>query len=113
MSHITASPASENEKEMNILARIWNVFVAPASTFKAVREKPKWVIPFIITVLISAGVMYFLTPVVIEEGRDKMIEQMEKRGVPEEQIDQAVEQGIKVQKVTIAPWPRSGVRSSP
>ncbi|MBN1561803.1 YIP1 family protein [candidate division KSB1 bacterium] len=109
MSHIAASPTSEDaKKNMNIFDRIWNVFVAPASTFKAVRENPKWVLPFIITLLITAGVMYFLTPVVIDEGRDKMIEQMEKRGVPDDQMERAIEQGTKMQKYTIAPMAAIG-----
>jgi hypothetical protein len=103
MSQETASSASEPMKDMNMIARIWNVFVSPASTFRAVREKPKWVLPFIISLLISAGSMYLLTPVVIEEGRDKMVEQMKKRGVPEDDIDEAVEKGINVQKYMITP----------
>jgi hypothetical protein len=68
-----------------------------------VKEKPKWVVPFIITLLISGAIMYVLTPIVIEESREKMIEQMERRGLSDDQRDQAIEQGIKIQKITIAP----------
>jgi len=104
MSLENVTPATEpQENDMGMIARIWNVFVSPVSTYKAVRVNPKWVLPFIISLLISAGAMYLLTPVIIEEGHDKMVEQMEKRGVPDDQRDRAMEQGAKIQKYTITP----------
>ncbi len=90
-------------KDMNLFARIWNVFVSPTSTFEAVKEKPKWVVPFIISILIMGGAMQILTPTVMEESKDKMIEQFEKRGMSDDQIDQALAQSTKWQKYTIVP----------
>ncbi|MBN1481218.1 YIP1 family protein [candidate division KSB1 bacterium] len=104
MSFDQPTPATEpTPKDMNIIARIWNVFVSPTSTFEAVRSKPRWVLPLIIILLITGAAMYVLTPIVMEEGREKMIEQMEKRGVPEDQMDTAVERAAQFQKYSIAP----------
>lgn len=96
----TTEPA---QKDMNVFARIWNVFVSPVAAFEAVRYKPKWVLPFIVSLLITGAAMYILTPIVMEESREKMVEQMEKRGVPEEQMDTAVERAAQYQKYSIAP----------
>ena len=109
MSQETVSHNPESStKDMNIFARIWNIFVSPAAAFNAIKEKPKWVIPFIVSLLISAGIMYVLTDVVIDEGRDKMIEQMDKRGVPDDQRERAIEQSVKIQKYTISPMTAVG-----
>ncbi len=95
---------AEQTKDMNIFSRIWNVFVAPASTFEAVKKSPKWVVPLILSLLIMGVAMFFLTPIVIEESKDKTAEQLEKRGMTDQtQIDQTLEQSAKVQKVVIAP----------
>ncbi len=47
--------------------------------------------------------MHLLTNIVIEESKDKTVEQLEKRGMSEEQIDQAMVQAEKMQKYTIVP----------
>jgi hypothetical protein len=91
------------EKDMNLVARIWNVFVSPVSTFKAVRVKPMWVAPFIITLVISAVATYFLTPVIMEETREKIIDSMEERDASNEQIESTVERTEKFQKYSIVP----------
>ena len=103
MSQETMNPTGQPSKDMNIFSRIWNVFVAPASTFEAVKINPKWVVPFIISILIMGAAMYLLTPTVIEESRVKTVEQLEKRGMSDEQIDQALVQAEKMQKYMIVP----------
>jgi hypothetical protein len=103
MSQETMNPTGQPTNDMNIFSRIWNVFVAPASTFEAVKVSPKWVVPLIISILIMGGAMHVLTPTVIEESKDKTVEQLEKRGMSDEQIDQALVQAEKMQKYMIVP----------
>jgi len=102
MNNVTQSEGTV-AKDMGLLARIINVFVSPASTFRAVREKPKWAVPLVITLLIMLGVMIVLTPIVMEEGRDAMEEKMAEQGLSDEQIDNAVQTAQKVQKFAVGP----------
>lgn len=99
MSRVSQTP----QKDMNVLARIWNVFFSPVSTFKAVRVNPKWVTPFIISLVISAVATYFLTPVIMEESREKIFDSMQERGASDEQIESTVERTEKFQKYSIVP----------
>ena len=88
---------------MNLFSRIINVFFSPSKTFQAVSEKPKWVVPLIISLVLTFGAMYLLTPVIMVDQKSAMEEQMAERGMSSEQIDGAVEQAQKIQKYTIAP----------
>lgn len=97
MSMESMNPAEQPAKDMNIFSRIWNVFVAPASTFEAVKTSPKWVIPFLISAIISSIGTFVLIPVIMEENRDKIVEQFDNRNVPDEQRATA----MKVQKYII------------
>lgn len=79
------------EKDMNVFQRIINVFVAPTAAFTAVREKPKWIIPFILIILISLFTAIMLQPVLSDVQQKAMIKQFEKMGMDESEMEQAME----------------------
>jgi len=92
MSFESMNAAGQPEgKDMNVFARMWNVFVAPSSAFEAVRTKPKWIVPAIIIILISIGTTYFLSPYIAEVSKAAAIRQMEKMGADEETVNRQVE----------------------
>jgi len=76
---------------MGFVARLFNVFVSPRETFEAVRERPAWVVPFIIIILITAGTTYFMTPLTADMQKDLIENRMENMGASDEQIEDALE----------------------
>ena len=93
----------QGAKDLNLISRIVNVFVAPSKTFQAVSEKPKWAWPLIISLLLTFAAMWVLTPVVMTESKSVMQEKMLERGMTQDQVDNAVAQAQKFQKFSIAP----------
>jgi hypothetical protein len=67
------------------------VFTSPRKAFEAVAEKPDWLAPMIVSVLI--GILFALTvvpAVVMPATMEKTMEQMRDRGVPEDKIEEAM-----------------------
>ena len=79
------------QKPMGILGRLLNVFVAPQSTFEAERQQPKWLVPFIVYMVLMFAWMAIVQPVLVQEQREAMMEQFEKQNIPEEQQQQAMQ----------------------
>ncbi len=94
---------SLQSQDLNVLQRIINVFVAPAATFKAVRLRPKWLTPFLIILVLTLGITHFLKPVAQQVQRKAMIEQLEKQGMSESQIDSQVENLQSMMKIWMYP----------
>lgn len=90
-------------KDMNLLSRIIGVFISPVATFNAIAAKPKWLAPGIILILISLGTTYLLSPIISAEQKEKAVEQMEKRGMGQEQIDDAMEKSEQIMKISLYP----------
>jgi hypothetical protein len=68
---------------------ILNIYFAPSKVFKALKEKPQWITPFIIilvVVAVTAVVTVSLTREAIIARQEEMFEQ---RGMTEAQIEQA------------------------
>jgi len=86
----TASP------DMNVIKRIIGVFTSPRLTFEAVRERPGWVVPLIILVLIGLAMLALMGPVIMKEQMGRQVEMMQDRGMSQNQIDQAMERGAKI-----------------
>ncbi|HNW58353.1 MAG TPA: hypothetical protein PKI62_01600 [bacterium] len=73
-----------DEGNMGFLQRIVNVFMAPSKAFKAVRKNPRWIVPAIVVMLLSAGMTWYITPAIQKEQRERMITQLEKRNMDQE-----------------------------
>lgn len=89
--------------ESGPLSRIIGVFTSPKLTFESIGRRPDWLIPFIIIVLLSGALTFFMQPIITTEAIQKQQEKMEERGMSADQIDAAVEQTTKVMKFTVLP----------
>lgn len=70
-------------KEMGIIERFLGIFTAPKETFEAIDQKPNWLLPFIIVVLLAIAMNYLLMDI----GLQDQIARMQAKGVPQDQID--------------------------
>jgi hypothetical protein len=89
------SPADEGN--LSFIQRVINVFMAPSKAFAAVRKNPRWISPTILVLLLSSVMTWYITPAIQKEQKERMITQLENRGMDQEQIDEAVER-------TQQPW---------
>ena len=89
--------------EMGFIKRIVGIFTSPGQTFEAVRTKPNWLAPTILIIVIALGSVAILGPVLKKEQMTRQQEMMEKRGMSQDQIDMAVEQGQKWMGYTLYP----------
>ncbi len=95
--------ALEPKTDAGLLSRIINVFFAPSVTFKAVKQRPSWLVPALIYVVISLGIMLVLRPVIQKEQVREIESRMMDRGMSQQQIDQTIEQSQSVTKYFIYP----------
>ncbi|MDZ7723724.1 MAG: YIP1 family protein [candidate division KSB1 bacterium] len=103
------SNVQSQEKDMNVFQRIINVFLAPTATFTAVREKPKWIIPFILILLIGLFTTFMLQPVIADMQKEAMIKQYEKMGMSQQEMDQALEKARQWSGLFVYPSALIGV----
>lgn len=72
------------------MSKILDIFVAPTKVFTSLKQKPEWVLPFIILLVVVA----LSTIVTLTLTRDAIMAQQEEvmrqRGMSEEQIEQAL-----------------------
>ena len=87
----TSGVPSASEGNMGLLQRIINVFAAPSKSFAAVRENPRWIAPTVLVLLLSLIMTIYIARAIQKEQHEKMVTQMEDRGLDQEQIDSAIE----------------------
>ncbi|MBN2414079.1 YIP1 family protein [candidate division KSB1 bacterium] len=90
-------------KEMNLLNRIIGIFTSPGATFHAIAEKPKWVVPGIIIILLSLGTTFLLRDVILQEQRVKTEEQLLKRGIDSAQMETILDKNQQITKIAMYP----------
>ncbi len=67
----------------------FEIYSAPTKAFTKLAEKPKWLIPLIIVVIVSLLLtLLAVSKVNWEEQRTRITEMMQSRNVPQERIDQ-------------------------
>jgi hypothetical protein len=59
--------SSAESKEMNWLARIFNIIFEPRKAFEDLKRKPKWLVPFIVVCILGIGFYYFAYPIIMTE----------------------------------------------
>ncbi|HDL18077.1 MAG TPA: YIP1 family protein [Bacteroidetes bacterium] len=82
MNRETAEP-----KEKNFLAKWIGIYFSPSETFASIERKPDWVLPLLITALVSIAVIFIIAPVL----HDSQIQAMMDRGMSEDQAYQAMD----------------------
>lgn len=76
---------------MNLFKQILEIFSAPSVCFQRIKDKSSWFTPLMILLIGSLlWTAIMLPPVVLPEQREKVIENMRDKNVPQEQIDQAL-----------------------
>jgi len=103
MTNNTENSSPLQTQDLSVLQRIITVFVAPTATFKAVRNRPKWLAPFLIILVLTLGITHFLKPVAQEVQREAVIEQLEKQGMSDSEIDSQLENMQSMMKIWMYP----------
>lgn len=93
MEEVNVPGQQTKSPEMSLIQRIIGVFTSPSATFQAIREKPNWIVPLIILLVISIASGMLLRSVIVQEQMTKQQEMLEKRGMSQEQIDEAMSRG--------------------
>jgi hypothetical protein len=71
---------------------VFDVYTAPTRAFARLKEKPSWLLPVALVLIFNIAATFVTTQYVDWTAqRDLAVEQMQKRGMTQEQIDQAVE----------------------
>ncbi len=82
---------SVQDQSMSAFERIINLFLSPAETFRAVKQRSTWLLPVILIVVLSIAAGIITAPV----GQKMQIEQTERsfqeKGVPQEQQEQVLQ----------------------
>jgi hypothetical protein len=94
-SDLAGSTASENT---GAFGRMTGALIAPVSTFREIAQKPDWIAVVIVLVVLSIISTVLVMPKLDIEGT--MREQLGDKQMTQEQIDEAVQIGLKVQKFT-------------
>ena len=77
-----------------------NVFLSPREAFQAVDQRPNWVLPFVIMLIIGTVVAVFTVPIAMQDRMDDQRDQLiEERGMTPEEADRAMEIGEKIGKI--------------
>ncbi len=84
---------------MDPISRIINIFVAPQETFKAEKEKTMWWLPLVLFLVLTTVGAFMMRPVTLKIQQDKVVESMEKQGMTQEQIDEALERVNKMEQI--------------
>lgn len=90
---------------MSIGSKLVAVFTSPKKAFEAIAEKPDWLAPLILSILIGILVTLVVYPSVIKPFIvEKAMEQMRDQGVPEDRIEKAMDfiSGPKMFIITFA-----------
>lgn len=97
----TVMPATQ-EPAMNLLARIWNVWVAPKKAFANVKLYPRWVVPFFLLLAIHFAVWPVVAPQVAKDAEQIVNTSPRFENVPAEQKEKMIagfHQGLTVKNV--------------
>jgi len=89
-------------KEIGALGRIIGIFTSPGETFKSIDQKSMWLVPFLITVILTIGLSFYTGDIVMKD----QIARLEARDLPEQQMEAArsqMEGSMKYIGVIVAP----------
>lgn len=89
--------APESQGQMSAISRVFNVLFSPAKTFEDIVRKPGWIMPVLLSTILSIGVSYALNQRV--NWRQYISQQMDKSPqaaqLSPEQKEQRVDAGVK------------------
>jgi hypothetical protein len=83
-----AQPTTENNQELNEIQRAIKIYTDPESAFISIRNKPTWLFPVIITILLGILMVFSTTDLQIKAQREAILNS---EMIPEDQKDQMLE----------------------
>lgn len=90
------TPPPMPARRPNPFARIGGLLSNPGATMADVADRPDWLVPFLLILILSVGANFFAAPRLdMETG---LREQLSERGMSDQQIDEAVERVAAFQK---------------
>jgi hypothetical protein len=106
-SSAETTPPPAPSPRPNFFTRVGGLFSNPGATMADVAERPDWLIPFLLIVIISMASNFIAAPRLdLETG---MREQFAERGMTDQQIDEAIERveafqkfGVPITAVSVA-----------
>jgi len=84
--------------ELSVLTKIANIFFSPRATFLSINQKPDWIIPMTIVLIVILFFIIATLPISMPQQLEKMRLQQEEKGLSPEQTQQVMELGEKYGK---------------
>ena len=100
MQSETVEPQVAQAEELSAFQRIIGVFTSPGKTFASIDRRPGWILPVVLSTIISVGFIVAVQPVLIQETLSKQEQKMQERGMDSDQIDQILSTTEKAMKYT-------------
>lgn len=95
--HVSAT----QNNSMGLIARIIGIFTSPGKTFLDIEARPAWLVPGIIILVLTLLFIFLADSVIIKESLEQQQIAMEKRGMTQEQIDEAAQRTAGFMKISI------------
>ncbi len=83
MTNNATHPETPSTKEIGPVGRIIGIFMSPRETFESIRQKPTWLVPFLISVFFAIVFTFLAMDIVLKD----QIALQQARGAPQEQIE--------------------------
>ncbi len=88
LDYPTSGAGEEGVEEAGFFTRWMWVYFSPRKAFTAVSRRPRWVVPFVLLIVLSAAMAHVTAPI----NREHMAQRIENSdSIPEEQKDQVLE----------------------
>jgi len=96
---------TNGNNKMNVFQKLIGIFFSPAETFKAVDEKPSWIVPLILMIVGVIVLQYFIMDIALADR----VKILEARGMDAAQIEAAQNQSAGTAKIAAAIFGPIGV----
>jgi len=91
--------ANQNVSNTNFFQNLINVFFSPQQTMESIDRNPKWVLPFVVMLLLILVFTLLTINISLQEQLPKQRIAMEERGMSDGEIDNAMQIGQKIGKI--------------
>ena len=91
--------AENSQNNIGFMGKAFNIFLDPKKTFHSLDNKPDWIMPLIVILIIAVTFTYLIMPIVMPIQMEKQAEKMAEQGMSAEQIETATATGEKIGKI--------------
>jgi hypothetical protein len=96
MPTMPAAPVAPPPAKANPFSRIVGAVVSPVETFRSIAERPDWIVPLVVAIILSVLSTVLIAPHIDIDA--SMRKQLAKKDMPAAQIDRMIEMSKKTQK---------------